>query len=201
MSSETWLIAHRDVHLEVQIRDLAADQDALIRDVAAMLIDGFRESAPEAFPDLQTADAEVRESFAPDRITRVALDDHGKAVGWIGGISHYKGHTWELHPLVVRPDKQGRGIGRALVRDLEQRVVERGGKTIFLGTDDEQGQTSIGGVDLYPDVWNHVRTIRNLRRHPYEFYQRLGFVIVGVIPDANGFGKPDIFMAKRVGRD
>jgi len=26
----------------------------------------------------------------------------------------------------------------------------------------------------------------------------MGFVIVGVLPDANGFGKPDIFMAKRV---
>jgi len=49
------------------------------------------------------------------------------------------------------------------------------------------------------DAWSHVRTIRNLRHHPYEFYQKLGFVIGGVIPDANGFGKPDILMAKRVG--
>jgi hypothetical protein len=29
-------------------------------------------------------------------------------------------------------------------------------------------------------------------------YQKLGFVIVGVMPDANGPGKPDIYMAKRV---
>ena len=187
--------------MEVQIKELAADEDALIGEVAAMLIEGFRQSAPDAFPDLQTAIAEVRESFAADRVTRIAVDDHAEAVGWIGGISHYKGHAWELHPLVIRPDRQGRGIGRALVSDFEQRIVERGGRTIFLGTDDEQGQTSIGGVDLYPDVWNHVRTIRNLRHHPYQFYQKLGFVIVGVIPDANGFGKPDIFMAKRVGRD
>jgi aminoglycoside 6'-N-acetyltransferase I len=34
--------------------------------------------------------------------------------------------------------------------------------------------------------------------HPYEFYKKVGFTIVGVLPDANGFGKPDIFMAKRV---
>jgi len=33
----------------------------------------------------------------------------------------------------------------------------------------------------------------------YEFYQKLGFVIVGVMPDANSFGKPDIYLAKRVG--
>jgi len=33
----------------------------------------------------------------------------------------------------------------------------------------------------------------------YEFYQKLGFVIVGVMPDANSVGKPDIYLAKRVG--
>jgi aminoglycoside 6'-N-acetyltransferase I len=33
-----------------------------------------------------------------------------------------------------------------------------------------------------------------------KFYQKLGYVIVGVIPDANGPGKPDIMMAKRVGK-
>ena len=41
--------------------------------------------------------------------------------------------------------------------------------------------------------------IKNLKGHPYEFYQKVGFVLVGVIPDANGPGKPDIVMAKRVG--
>jgi len=35
----------------------------------------------------------------------------------------------------------------------------------------------------------------------YEFYQKLGFTIVGIIPDANGWGKPDILVAKRVNRD
>ena len=84
--------------------------------------------------------------------------------------------------------------------DFEQRVVARGGLTVFLGTDVEQSQTWVGGVDLYPDVWPHIRNITNLQRHQYEFYRKLGYVIVGVIPDANRFGQPDIFMAKRVGR-
>ena len=44
-----------------------------------------------------------------------------------------------------------------------------------------------------------MRSIRNLRDHPYEFYLRVGFRIAGVLPDANGRGKPDIFLAKRVG--
>jgi aminoglycoside 6'-N-acetyltransferase I len=51
---------------------------------------------------------------------------------------------------------------------------------------------------LYPDVLGAVQRLRNLGDHPFTFYQRVGFTIVGVIPDANGFGKPDILMAKRV---
>ena len=50
---------------------------------------------------------------------------------------------------------------------------------------------------LIGNVLEHLARIENLRGHPYEFYQRLGFSIVGAMPDANGFGKPDIYMAKR----
>ncbi len=82
--------------------------------------------------------------------------------------------------------------------DLEGRVHEQGGITLYLGTDDEKNQTSLADVDLYPDLWGQVARIRNLGGHPYEFYQRLGFTIIGVIPDANGLGKPDILMAKRL---
>ena len=55
-----------------------------------------------------------------------------------------------------------------------------------------------GGVDVYPDVLRKVMEIRSLRGHPFEFYRKLGYVVTGIIPDANGFGKPDIFMAKRL---
>jgi aminoglycoside 6'-N-acetyltransferase I len=106
--------------------------------------------------------------------------------------------VWELHPLVVRQAAQGGGVGRALVEDLVAQVRERGGLTLTLGSDDEDDMTSLSGVDLYPDVWRHIATIRNLRRHPYEFYQRCGFSIIGLVPDANGPGKPDILMARRV---
>jgi aminoglycoside 6'-N-acetyltransferase I len=58
--------------------------------------------------------------------------------------------------------------------------------------------TTLAGVNLYPNVFEHIATIKNLHGHPYEFYQKCGFVIVGVVPDANGPGKPDIYMAKPV---
>jgi aminoglycoside 6'-N-acetyltransferase I len=58
--------------------------------------------------------------------------------------------------------------------------------------------TSLSGVDLYDDLPNHLAHIRNVKGHPYSFYLKCGFVIAGAVPDANGPGKPDILMAKRV---
>jgi aminoglycoside 6'-N-acetyltransferase I len=182
----------------MQIVDLDPTDEPLIRQVAAILVEGFREQAPEAWPTLESALAEVRESFSPDRVSRIAIDDDGTVVGWIGAISQYRGRVWELHPLVVAPTFQRRGIGRALVADLEACLRARGCLTVWLGTDDEAGQTSLANVDLYDDLPGCLASVRNLAGHPYGFYQRLGFTIVGVMPDANGIGKPDIFMAKRI---
>ena len=66
-------------------------------------------------------------------------------------------------------------------------VRERGGLTILLGLDDEDDMTSLA-------------PIRNYKGHPYEFYRKVGFSIADVLPDANGLGKPDIFLAKSVTR-
>ena len=182
----------------MRIIDLQAEDTRAVEQVAALLIEGFKEHYPSAWPDMKAALDEVAESFEPDRISRVAVDDSGVVLGWIGGIGKNRGNVWELHPLVVHESHQGKGIGRALVADLEDQVRERGASTLWLGTDDEDNQTTISGIDLYPDVLGHMSRIGNLSGHPYEFYQRLGFVIVGAMPDANGPGKPDIFMAKRV---
>jgi len=182
----------------MRIVALTANDGAVIEQVARLLVAEFRELWPDAWPTLDDALREVGESFAEDRLSRVALDDDGTVLGWIGGIRQYDGHVWEVHPLVVAGELQGGGIGRALVEDLELRVREQGALTLWVGTDDESDQTSLAGADLYDDLPSKIATIRNLRRHPYEFYQRCGFAIVGVMPDANGSGKPDIYMAKRV---
>jgi aminoglycoside 6'-N-acetyltransferase I len=184
----------------MQIVDLRPDNEFAIRQTATLLVEGFAAHYPEAYPDLEAALEEVRESFGENRISRIAVDEDGTVLGWIGGIPQYRGRVWELHPLVVSPQHQGKGLGRALVTDLEERVRRRGGLTITLGTDDEDYQTTLSGVNLYPNVWEHIARIRNLKSHPYEFYQKLGYVIVGVMPDANGIGKPDILMAKSLVR-
>jgi aminoglycoside 6'-N-acetyltransferase I len=165
--------------------------------MAQMLVDGFTEMAPEAWPSIESARAEVEAAMVADKICLVALDP--EPVGWIGGISTYDGWVFELHPMVVRSDRRRSGIGRALVGALERAVADRGGRTITLGTDDVMSLTSLGGVELYPDPLAHLAAIEDRGGHPFAFYRQCGFVVTGVLPDANGFGKPDIFMSKRVG--
>lgn len=184
----------------MKIIDLTSENSQGIQQAAILLMEGFRDVASSDWNTLSGAMSEVEESLQSDRISRVALNDEENVVGWIGGMAEYNGNVWELHPLVVRADCRKQGVGRALVLDFEQQVFERGGCTIFLGTDDENNRSSIGGVELYPNVLGKLQTINNLREHPFEFYQKLGFEVVGIIPDANGIGKPDIQMAKRVGR-
>jgi aminoglycoside 6'-N-acetyltransferase I len=181
----------------MRIDGLPPDNDALIRQAAMLLVEGFREHWPASWPDLNTALPEVREALEPGKICRAALDGD-TLLGWVGGISGYDGHVWELHPLVVHPAHQGQGIGRALVADLEAQVRERGGLTLWLGSDDVDDMTSLSGVDLYTDLPGQLAAIRNLKGHPFDFYRKCGFVVAGVVPDANGRGKPDILMAKRV---
>jgi aminoglycoside 6'-N-acetyltransferase I len=119
-------------------------------------------------------------------------------LGWIGAISEYDGLVWELHPIVVDEAQRRRGVGRALVADLEAIVMARGGLTLWAGSDDLADETSLGGIDLYPVLPGALDDVRSWGRHPMPFYQRLGFRIIGVMPDANGAGRPDIFLGKRL---
>jgi aminoglycoside 6'-N-acetyltransferase I len=182
----------------IRIIDLPADDAAVHLAIAEMLVAAFAGTGTAAWPDVEAGLEEVREALEPERINRIAVDDAGAVLGWIGGIPQYDGHVWELHPLVVAPAHQRRGIGQALVADLEAEARRRGGLTLWLGSDDENFRTSIGGVDLYPDVLAHLAALRDVSGHPFTFYQRVGFVVVGAVPDANGRGKPDIYMAKRL---
>ncbi|MGL5061877.1 MAG: GNAT family N-acetyltransferase [Microcoleus sp.] len=184
--------------MNVQITDLLASDEPKIQQVARLLVEGFKENWPDAWPDIDAALQEVQASFAADRISRIAVSDSGEVLGWIGGIQQYGGNAWELHPLVVKTEFRTQGIGRQLVDDLATETKNRGGLVLWVGTDDENNQTTLAGIDLFPNVWEHIAEIKNLRSHPYEFYQKMGFAIVGVMPDANGIGKPDIFMAKRL---
>ena len=143
------------------------------------------------------AEETIRSMMKKSRIAFAAIAD-GRVIGIIGAIPQYGITGWELHPLAVLNEYQRRGVGTALIGALEREVAERGGVMLYLGSDDETGTTSLYGADLYEDTFNKLTNIQNINGHPYPFYEKLGYKIVGVFPDANGIGKPDIWMAKRI---
>jgi aminoglycoside 6'-N-acetyltransferase I len=180
----------------MQIVDLEEQPAGIFDQAARMLVDEFVE--PRGWPTIEKAREEVA-AVIRDGFARVAIGDD-LVLGWIGGLPEYHGRVWELHPLVVRSDRRLRGIGRALVASFEQEAARRGALTATLGTDDDSAMTSLAHTCLYDDVPRHIAGMLDLgRSHPFLFYRKLGYVVTGVMPDANGRGKPDIYMSKALG--
>lgn len=177
----------------MMIIDLLQVENDVLEQAANLLVDDFDQ--PSGWPNLIAARAEVahilKEGFA-----RAILD--GKLLlGWIGGLPEYDGLVWELHPLVVRRGHRRLGLGRQLVAIFENEAIQRGALTATLGTDDDAGMTSLSGVNLYNNLPQQIADLHDLGRgHPFLFYQKLGYIVTGVVPDANGPGYPDIIMSK-----
>lgn len=177
------------------IADLGTEPGPMHEQAAALLVEGFDE--PRGWPTMALARDEValvlREGFAR------AVVDGSLLLGWIGGLPEYAGRVWELHPMIVHRDYRRRGIGRALVDAFEAEARRRGALTATLGTDDDSGMTSVADIDLYDDIARHIAGLKDLgRNHPFLFYRKLGYVVTGLVPDANGRGRPDIYMSKRL---
>ena len=124
------------------------------------------------------------------------LDDNQEPVGWIGAITDTD--CWEIHPIAVHPDQQGRGLGRRLVADIETLAREAGAVSVWAGTSDETGSTSFSGVDLYQHADRALNNVEAPRDHPVSFWLGAGYSIVGVRPDEEGLGKPGIHFARRI---
>jgi aminoglycoside 6'-N-acetyltransferase I len=181
----------------MEIVDLAVQCENTREAAARLLVEHFDE--PHGWSNPASASEELSCVIA-NGFARAILDA-GIVVGWVGGLPEYMGRVWELHPIVVHRQYRLRGIGRTLVNLFETEAAKRGALTLTLGTDDDSGMTSLSGVDLYVDLPRYLAELRDLgRRHPFLFYQKLGFTVSGVMPDANGVGRPDIYMSKRVSR-
>lgn len=175
------------------IQKLDSNNDKFIKECAGLLLECFDHS----WNTISEALDEISLCLENDAIVLVAVEDD-RVVGFIGGRVQYIPYGWELHPLAVSNSYQRRGVGTLLVHAFESEVRKRGAEVIFLGADDENGSTSLSGCDLFEDTFEKIQNIKNIKNHPFEFYMKNGYKIVGVLPDANGYGKPDIHMAKRI---
>lgn len=179
----------------MQIISMAQLDQEQLTQAAQILTD----SIPIGWPTLKDALVEVDERVIPANIMLAAVEDD-IVLGWGGILAPiYGGNVFELHPLAVRSDKRKQGIGRAIVLALEDAARQQGGLTLYLGADDEKedGETSFANVDLYDNLPKRMETF-DPGTHQSGFYMKLGYKIIGVMPDANGIGKPDIVFGKRL---
>ena len=171
----------------------------LQREQAAAVLHLAFSGVSRAYGTMSLARGEVQLLAESSDWVGFAALNGGRVIGWIGAIESYGGHAWELHPLAVHPESQRQGVGSALLAALEIRAAAVGAVTLFVGTDDEFGGTNLFSRNLYPEPLDSLKQLQAASAHPFTFYLRRGFVVTGIIPDANGPGKQDIFMAKRLG--
>ena len=155
----------------------------------------------ECFPDSYTGCGEKKlQEYTKNENITLAYVSEDKVLGFVSSMPKYGVSTWELHPLAVTEKSRGKEIGKNLCLELEKILREKGYLTIYLGTDDEEFKTSLSEDDLFEDTYSKIENIKNYKKHPYEFYQKIGYKIIGFIPYANGLNKPDILMGKSLVR-
>lgn len=183
--------------LDLDFVDIGESADLRLQ-AARILMRAFSGHGVNSWPDMDRAAEEVDECLEGHNFC-LGLLYGGKLAAWAGLRPLYE-KTWELHPMAVDPERQGQGLGRALLGKLEEEARRRGIEGILLGTDDEEGRTSLSSLDLDgSNALAELAAIRNTGGHPFEFYQSCGYALVGVVPNANGKRKPDIWMWKGLG--
>lgn len=180
----------------MDIFDLKKTDTVLIRQISEFLFECFKKYSPEYLPDIAACKSEISESF--NEVSRVMVNNHGEAIGWIGAI---KGkYVWEIHPIAVSPPEQSKGLGQRLVKDIIRLAKEQGAVAVWAGTSDETGVTSFSGIDPYNSLFNNMTLdkIEAPTDHAVTFWFKAGFSLVGLLPDEEGLGKPGIHFAKRI---
>ena len=182
--------------MKYEIVDLEKSDKDRVDQIAGFLYRCFQKNAPEWLPNLESCRQEVNKSFQTDRRSRVLIDSHGIALGWIGAITDES--LWEIHPIAVAPSQQGNGYGLVLVSDIVELARNSGAVAIWAGTSDETGATSFSSIDLYKYPASALENFSAPRDHPVSFWSKTGFSLVGVMPDEEGLGKPGIHFAMRL---
>jgi len=128
-----------------------------------------------------------------------ALIDNEKIIGWGGILPSYQGNVYEIHPMVIKNSYQNKGYGGLLLKHLEDKARSLGGLTIYAASDDEfeDRKSSLRGIDGYKDIYDKMKTF-DPKNHPARFYIKYGYQLIGLMPDANGIGKHDLILGKRL---
>ena len=185
----------------VRIVDLSPRDGPLIDALVPISVRAGAMNSPGWLPTPERARAEIVRVAAGPGVCRALVEDDVPR-GW-AGAARYSETAWELHPLLVDPERHGTGLGRRLVADVERLAAAAGALTMDVSTSDATGATTLGGVDLFADPLGALARLDVLDPavgHAFRFWQKAGYGVVGVLPDAEGLGVPSIRLAKSLAR-
>ena len=186
---------------DLSIVDLSPLDAALIEALVSISVRAGALNSPDWLPTPERARAEIERVAAGPGVCRALLEG-GTPRGW-AGAAPCADTAWELHPLLVDPARHGAGLGRRLVADVERLAAAAGALTMDLSTSDATAATTIGGVELFPDPLAALRRLDVVDArvgHAFRFWQKVGYAVVGVLPDAEGVGVPSIRLARSLRR-
>ena len=120
--------------LDLSLRAWAPVFPLMEQDVPAFV---YRSFYPEGWRQRQASDlAEVLDG-EPDNVDVAVLDD--RPVGWVCTRLHPEDRMGEVYIVVVDPDYQRRGIGRALMNHSMERARAAGMAMVMVETGGDRG--------------------------------------------------------------
>lgn len=182
-----------------QIQEIRIDELSKLKALAKISTEAARQHSSAWLSTVSDAMTELHRCVISENLSRMALRDE-VPVGWISACPVNK-TVWEIHPLLVDPNTHRQGVGTLLVNEVENILKARGVWTIQVSTSDATNATTLSGKDLYIDPLGELQKLDvtdSKVGHALQFWIRSGYKVVGILPDAEGMGKPSICLAKRL---
>lgn len=131
---EPYRPAHRSAALDLAIRAWTPVFARLRGAVPRFVYDNFWR---EGWQARQRDDLARLLDDTPEDVDVAVVD--GAVIGWVCTRIHAEDSMGEVHAIVVDPDHQGRGAGRALMDHAQARAREAGMRMVMVETGDDPG--------------------------------------------------------------
>jgi GNAT superfamily N-acetyltransferase len=118
--------------MPVRIRPARNDDGPDVREIERLAGARFREVGMDAVADAEPASLEVLSGYAADGRSWVAVDESDRAVGFV--VVDVVDDAAHIEQISVRPDRQGTGVGRALIDRVRVWASTTGMSAITLTT-------------------------------------------------------------------
>jgi ribosomal protein S18 acetylase RimI-like enzyme len=137
----TYETKHKQTLLELSIRAWTPVFPALEQAVPSFVYESFW---PKGWQTRQLVDLAKVLDDEPENIDVALVGE--KPVGWVCTRMHPEDNMAEIYVLVVDPDYQRQGIGKALLAKAKERAISAGMSMVMVETGDDPGHSPARGM-------------------------------------------------------